>query len=274
MNKFVNERLLSDFFQEEALSQNILKEVLRFHQSTNFLLGSEIKTNPFTMNMLDWAKKVENRDTIPSNSPKILYLSEAVRKENSGSHRNFVKDEPVSINSITRIFNKSFGRSENGSKNYPSAGGLYPILPILLVFSSSAITDIKESGSYLYDGDRNALIQLKAWESEELTKVKKAIHPHGDPLSNLAMVYSMDIKKSITKYRLRGYRHGLIEAGLISQSFIDALNEDEITNWGQCLWSGYNDNLLTKMVGLNVRDAPLVIAQWFGIKGELSNDSL
>ena len=192
--------------------------------------------------------------------------------KHKGSNRKFTKKVPLPLDVLGRILGESFGRSEDGSKKYSSAGALYPVIPILLVFSSDAVEGISEPGSYLFDSKGYRLICLERWDVEELNKVKNAIHPKGEILSNLSMAYAVDLKRAITKYRLRGYRHSLIETGLISQSFASSLIEEDKYNLGHCMWSAFNDNSLSKMIGMNIREAPVTIVQWFGIIEDSSND--
>ena len=35
-------------------------------------------------------------------------------------------------------------------------------------------------------------------------------------------------------------------------------------NRGELCWSGFNDDQLTKLSGLNARNAPIVLLQWWG----------
>ncbi|MCA1063901.1 nitroreductase family protein [Rossellomorea sp. AcN35-11] len=264
MNEFVNDRLIRDYFQDDAISLDVLNKIVNFHQSSNFLLTKDIKSYPYTKEIFDWLQKVENTDVFPNNLNKIIEF-QPNEKSYPGTSREFNKENIISKRVIENLLVGAFGRSKGkSSKKYPSAGALYPVMPILLVLKGDAVEGIAEPGSYLFDGTKHRLIQLEQWDSETLDSVLEAINPLGNPLSNTALVYSIDLRRAVTKYRMRGYRHSLIEVGLMAQSFINELHNTNDFNLGQCMWSGFNDNMLTRLVGLNTREAPVVSLQWFG----------
>src|SRR5699024_5342085 len=139
------------------------------------------------------------------------------------------------------------------SKRYPSAGGLYSVIPLVCIFEKNVIKDqYIKPGCYLFDSTDIKLKCIKEWDESELQHVKHLINSYDSILySNIAMAYAVDLKRSITKDRKRGYRHALIEIGLMSQSLRESLNEKE--GYGHLSWTGRIDNALTSNLGLIVK---------------------
>jgi len=184
------------------------------------------------------------------------------------SIRDFDMNKKMDIDTLANILYLSFGRDENKqSKRYPSAGALYPVLPLIYVFNENIIKEENiPKGCYLYYGDEQKLFCLKHWSEEDLIVIKSKINLLNSSLySNICIGYAIDIKKAIVKYGKRGYRHALIEAGAMCQSFREVSNNIN-ENIGDFCWSGFADNALTYLSGLNPRLAPITLIQWFGFR--------
>ncbi|MED4129437.1 hypothetical protein [Shouchella miscanthi] len=263
MNNISKRRLEWDYLQDGAIGNDIINKIVKFNQESASLLSPNLQSTPYTHEILNWLEAVEWTDVLPEYF--IEEISLHVDKVNfPSSVRNYVEWQ-IPNGVIAELLYNSFGRSTDLlSKSYASAGALYPVMPLLLVIDKNAIEGISKPGSYIYDGSNQKLLRLADWSSNEtLNKVKSALCPKEKTFSNVAMAYSLDIRRSATKYRLRGYRHGLIEVGLMAQSFKTVLRKNKY-GLAECIYSGYNDNLLTYLCGLNVRLAPIVGLQWFG----------
>ncbi|WP_342478704.1 nitroreductase family protein [Paenibacillus sp. FSL H7-0350] len=251
---FEAEKLLENF-QDRAL----LDQILKFHQKTTWqYIGEE----NLDLRLTRWLELVQFTDVLPEYyEQKIDFNVKKIKLNEGRSKRTFKKNGVIDFNQLGEILYESFGLSEGSlSKPYPSAGALYPIIPLLLVLDENAVERDFLPGSYVFDSHEARLLMIKKFDQEEILKIKKNIY--GESLSGIAICYSIDIRRSIAKYRSRGYRHALIEVGLMAQSFRSTLERHK--GFGECTWSGFNDNALSSILGLSPRLSPVVLVQWFG----------
>ena len=71
-----------------------------------------------------------------------------------------------------------------------------------------------------------------------------------DAPPNLCILYLVHIKKSIFKYRYRGYRHALMEVGSMYQQVAMV---SQSLGLGSTVWSGFNDYQVMDELGLDRR---------------------
>ncbi|WP_433745930.1 hypothetical protein [Falsibacillus pallidus] len=257
-----------DITQDIAISRKILNETLKFHQSATWNQSAVSKHKNINQNIYNWALLNERQAVIPPNSSEVILLNNS-NFTHQGSQRNYDNNKILSFNTISDLLKKSFGVPDPlSSRRYPSAGALYPIMPLFYLFNHEKIENFHSNGCYLFNPIENSLHCLKKWEDQELKEVISSINPYDGLLSNFAIGYAIDIRKSITKYRKRGYRHALIEIGLMAQAFKESLKEISDFRMGELCHSGFNDNELTFNSGLNVRLAPVSLIQWFGVLKE------
>lgn len=255
---------LADTIQNKILDESVLDNVLKFHQKTtwqnlyNWRLERDVRS---------WLELVEHMDILPMYYEERVNLN--VFREHiptSRSHREFKENWIISKECIGDILYKAFGRYEGGnSKEYPSAGALYPVIPLLYVFDENVVKNQIKPGCYVLDSYQMDLLLIQSFSQSYVKKlISDGLFIDSLP-SKLAIGYAVDFKRAITKYRERGYRHSLIEVGLASQSFRHALPQE----FGDYCFSGFNDNAFTKLSGLSPRLAPIMMLQWFGEKKDV-----
>ncbi|MHB1955862.1 MAG: nitroreductase family protein [Sulfobacillus sp.] len=266
----IQDRLNSDVFQSRVLSSDLLDQVVKFHQKTTNIPSTLLQNITMWPELIYWIEAVQHTDTLPTLSLERIEM-EVTTSEFEASARAFDKRWHVGKEVIGSILYGAFGRGRSFHKRYPSAGALYPIIPILCVFSKAAMKGV-EPGSFAFDARQPALLRLNAWSEDDLQDVRSfACVTEGDLPSNLAMGYAIDMRRAVTKYRHKGYRHALIEIGLMAQSFRETLREASVrlgTPLGERCWSAFADNALTSMCGLDVRLAPIGLLQWFGQRSD------
>ncbi|MCF6136514.1 hypothetical protein [Pseudalkalibacillus berkeleyi] len=253
----------AEAIQDKILDEKTLHAVTKFHQSTSWHMPFNWGLDEDTQ---EWMDLVENTDVLPENvDDEIVFDRDTQYEHQYGSSRNFKLDYAFSKYQVGKILENAFGRTHLlGSKPYPSAGALYPVIPLLFVLDSKAIEDEGSEGCYVYDSTNHKLLLIKSFTTSDIEKLKRHLCPNDGFFSHLAMGYAIDFKRAITKYKKRGYRHGLIEVGLMAQSFRHSL--DAFPDMGEFCWSGFNDNALTHLAGLNPKLAPITLMQWFGMK--------
>lgn len=266
----IQDRLNWDVLQSRVLSSELLNEVVRFHQKTTNIPSTLLQNVTMWPELLYWIEAVQHTDTLPTLPLERIEL-EVTIKEFEASVKNFDMRWNVGKGVIGTILYGAFGRGRALHKRYPSAGALYPIIPILCVFSKTAVKDV-EPGSFALDPRQPALLRLNAWSEGNLLDLQPLVSMAGGDLpSNLAVGYAIDMRRAVTKYRHKGYRHALIEIGLMAQSFRETLREVSVQleiPLGERCWSGFADNALTSMCGLDVRLAPIGLLQWFGKRSD------
>lgn len=252
--------------QDTIVSDKQLNDVLKMHQRTTW--HKDIR--PLSLsdnNLVTWIDLVTMTDTLPVHSEKSIPLeyNDEFDSYDTGSIRHFKPTFSIEFRELSHIFLKAFGRQISSKhKSYPSAGGIYPIIPILIVLETKVLEGIEVPGTYIYNATDHEFILLKNFKQQDMDKVIKNIDVTGLENNKLAIAYAIDLKRTITKYRIRGYRHSLIEIGLMAQSFRQSVSEFE--RLGEVCWSGFNDNALTHALGLSPRLAPVALLQWFGEK--------
>lgn len=251
------------FLESSARNEKVLKEVQKFHYSTMNTTWKSIRNNPPNYYLFRWLDSVVFKDILPKSYEENIQLNVKKHEMNNSTHY-FKKDATINLQFVGQLLYDAFGRDEEtGSKKYPSAGALYPIVPLLLVFDEKAINGINVPGCYVFDSTNINLLRVSSWETEDqIQKVTKLVSFDSEIRSPYCIAYAIDYKRAVTKYLYKGYRHALIEVGLMAQSFREVLKLDGIL--GERCWSGFEDLALTAACGLNVRLCPITLIQWFG----------
>lgn len=254
-----------DHYQERAISKDVLNVVTKFHQITTSVYFPSMNSSMVNADILKWTKQVENTDILP-NYYNYSYKLTHDHKEITGSNWIFNKKYEFSKNKIGNILFSAFGRDrESKSKNYPSAGALYPVFPVLYVLDRNVVKGLKKEGCYVFDPEAVDLKLIQSFDKVSVEKFRQFTVNDKEVPSNIAIGYALDIKRAITKYRTKGYRLALIEAGLMAQSLKMALSSEG--DFGELCWGGFSDNALTHLSGLNVKLSPVILLQWIGKRG-------
>lgn len=254
-----------EILEDSLLTEKELNDVIKIHQKTtwNIPYRWELIDSDDLYYYLGLAEKISSLPITVEQTIPLTPLKDDIKSNNKKSERFFKEDYYFEEAQLSKILYKSFGKRGDSHKNYPSAGGLYPVIPILLVLNNSSVPFLENTGAYVYNSTEHELLLLKSLTNKELNECKKSIvAPAGRELPNLAMIYAVDIRRSITKYKIRGYRHSLIEVGAMAQNFRNSLWDFD--NLRECCYSGFSDNKLTNILGLSPRLAPIIMIQWFG----------
>lgn len=264
MNKYVitNQSDYWDLMLYKIMDNHSFNDVMKFHQSSTMVKnGSSI--SPYNQEVLQWLNQVENTDIVPNFFELEVHLPPVSKINHQGSIRSFKLNEPLGLSLLSQILHLSFGRSaESTSKRYPSGGGLYPVFPVLVILEG--YNSDYPRGSYIYDNKHNSIKLIKQWSDEDFETLQGTINSWERRMySNYFIAYAIDIPRAIAKYKRRGYRHALIEVGTMAQSLRESIL-DLNQSLGDLCWSGFDDNALTYLLGLNPRICPVALIQWFG----------
>ena len=255
-----------DMLQSRTLTSDLIGEVLRFHQRTVSIPTHSVHNIAGHFEVQQWISGIRQTDALPAMPRERISLNVS-RTQFAASADHFDQEWRMSVEALGALLYRAFGRDESLHKRYPSAGALYPILPILCVFGDDAVAGIRP-GAFAFDARSPGLLRLETWLPERLTTLQEVVCASGAARpSRLAIAYAMDMRRALTKYRFKGYRHALIEVGLGAQAFREALREvgeQHGRKFGERCWSDFADNALTAACGLDIRLAPITLLQWFG----------
>jgi SagB-type dehydrogenase family enzyme len=126
----------------------------------------------------------------------------------------------------------------NGRRPYASAGGIYSIEHYVLCLNISG----KEQPSTAYCDSRSGrLLHVDSQAPREALLTSLGLREDGETVPAFAIVQTIDIERSTRKYQERGYRFGLLEAGLSAQTLCLVGTSMGL---GSIIWGGYYDHLL------------------------------
>lgn len=175
--------------------------------------------------------------------------------------------KPLSFKDLQTFLIHSFSPNETGHRPYPSAGGLYPVEPLVFIFKER-ISDLPEMkpGCYHYRPVSQSLQLLKTMTKEQLYhKILHGFVPI-EQAPAICIAYIAHIGKAIFKYRYRGYRHALMEAGSMYQQAGITARQMGMHNTA---WSTFSDHELLHDLGLDHGSYAALTMQLFGF-GESS----
>ena len=158
--------------------------------------------------------------------------SDFIRKASTPKFTN----RKIDFSTIQNVLINSFSVDESGKRPYPSAGGLYPVEPLVFLFDDK-INGFNESpaGCYHFRSVSKKLQLIKKMEFNHF--YEKILHEfvgnNPEHWPNFCILYVAHIGKAIFKYRYRGYRHALMEAGSMYQhaTFVSQQKELRTTVW-------------------------------------------
>ena len=156
----------------------------------------------------------------------------------------------------------TFSPDETGRRAYPSAGGLYPIEPLIFLFEESIETEKPFiSGCYHFRPISQTLQLIKPLSKEFF--YDQLLHSLIDTENQPAfcMLYTAHFGKSIFKYRYRGYRHAVMEAGSMYQLAVSTSQNIGLSN---TVWSSFAEYELLAALDLDPGTFMPITMQLFG----------
>lgn len=232
----------------------VLSEVLDFHNKGNYTLHEAFQNISYLH-----ALSATDLETLTGKEIRLypdMHLSAPLNCTSTvhpslirhGSCEEFSHTE-TPFSTIENLFQPLLGRLKDSHKRgYPSGGALYPIETFVCSLNEESNSwPFTEKALHLLPHSRAFEIVQNASSCKTL-KESMLSSPSAIGSPNIAIVYIAYLPKTLCKYRYRGYRLALMEAGSIYM-----LIELQAKSLGlRCrLWSGFNDTMLCKALGLN-----------------------
>lgn len=164
------------------------------------------------------------------------------------------------------LLNAYCATDTRGSRPYPSAGALYPVRVFLALLNSSNDEDRSrvegcEAGLYCLLPATRRLQSWKKCGTSEIFDHWNLRGTHQLENAAFAVAYVLDLEQATFKYRARGYRHGLIEAGAMAQQADLVALQLGLRNR---IHSSFCDSQLTAHLELRATEFLPICVQWFG----------
>lgn len=240
-----------------------LQEVLNFHCQTNFQFldypGIQI-TNNLSQSILEDLEFSEQMIS-PFCGDSISCKASDIKIRRKASANSFA-NQKIPFETLESLLCNSFSCSEDGRRPYPSAGALYPVDILVAILASRLDNFPGKSGIYHFRPKKAVLQPLLCFSDDDLSNLLiSGKIDENYKLFRFAIIYVANIYKMIIKYKLRGYRHALMEVGSMYQQADMVSNRLDLTTR---LSSSFSDLLLCKKLGLDETVNLPIVKHFFG----------
>ncbi len=255
-------RKINTTFHYDNLLDNSEMDFEKFHESTKMHeFPSEIIIDDIPQEWIKISYKSYQRlDRIILPDPQPLFPDIASLKQillSRQSNRIF-SSKPVGINTMSPLLYFSAGlknrkKLQVPQRFYPSGGGRYP----LEIYIISLKTDLPR-GVYHYNIMEHTLEELALFE---LFDFHKYFHQEWGKKAAFIVVMTAVFGRNVVKYKDRGYRHVLSEAGHLAQNFY--LNSTALSIFCSSI-GGYKDEEINNLLDVDGKRETVVYAMAFG----------
>lgn len=202
---------------------------------------------------------------LPQSRELSIALSQAIRQRVSC---RFFRNAPLALDEIGTILALGygvegtihFGAIEHLERPVPSGGGLYPLEFYLII---RQVTDLS-AGLYHYAPLTHGLEQLKqiAFSDAFISQIFMN-QPYLKGASAILVITAV-VERSMHKYRDRGYRYILLEAGHAAQNMCLAAVS---LNLGVLPVGGFFDSLIANVLEINLEEEAILYGLALGHPG-------
>lgn len=228
----------------------VLRITREFHRRTEYHISREIPVSMATaipysaLEAAEWSEtrfypRTDAEIPIPRQSPG------ACSRQRSAQ---MFAGNPIPDNDLYQILDTGFlVHAHNGvpHRPYASAGALFPVeifMAITKVFQNSEL----RPGLYHVLCRSRALMPF--WIPSSPADIAHVFTPADWGAPPVSLVYVINLSKAVLKYNYRGYRHAMMEVGVLYQQMDTILCKYDLKS--RC-WSGFSDAVLGKALGLN-----------------------
>ncbi len=160
-------------------------------------------------------------------------------------------DQTIAFSEVKTLLVECFSPDKQGHRPYPSAGGLYPVEPLVFIFPDK-ISGFNSyiSGCYHFRPISKKLQLIERMSAQHLfeTLLHGYLGNTSEKWPNFAFLYLAHAGKALFKYRYRGYRQALMEAGSMYQQ---ATLKAEQHGLKTTLWSTFSEPQMSYELGLD-----------------------
>lgn len=247
---------ISHDYYLKFIANDVFEDTLSFHSKGNFTIHKSTK-HFTTLHHLS-----ENElKTLTGN--EIELYPDMTKEHDQHEIPQISADHPLSrhescdefygrgipFQTIGKLLSPLLGKPGHKFKRgYPSGGALYPV-EVFCCNLSNKNTDWPEDQNILHLLPRSKKFEpLTARTTTNTLLQVTTPKPSGVGRPSVAIIYFMYLPKSLFKYRYRGYRLALMEAGSMYMLIDLRCKELHLQNR---MWSGFSDYQITKTLKLN-----------------------
>ena len=236
---------------------DVIDETLAFHAKGNYIIHKATQhvsaLHQIPSNELDAlaGKELQLNTLLNKNCHSLLKLAPLAPDHflNRNNSCERFTERPLHFNTVQSLLAPLLVKTGSTYKRgYPSGGALYPI-EVFCINLSNKIEGWPTNSNVLH-----LLASSKTFEchSPDINHqlLSQTITPLNDCIGSpsLALIFCIYLPKALFKYRHRGYRLSLMEAG--SMYMLIDLRCKEL-NLDSRPWSGFTDHQITKHLNLN-----------------------
>lgn len=251
----------------QYLDPIVVEEVRRFHARTVYSLPiPSAKRALFPPVPADTLNRITNSETVFATSGGINVDLRAWRGcgslQRARSAHRFCGESVAEWESFEQLLAQSFLATDpnDSPRPYPSGGALYPIEIVVAVFPNR-VSGIECSGTYHLRCNSGRLEHIAPSGENELLRALTGGEADALGRPQFAIVYVMNIERALVKYRYRGYRLALLEAGSMYQQ-ADLVGDT--LGFRNRLWAGFSDYALCRVAAMDPRVLLPLVVQFFG----------
>lgn len=200
--------------------------------------------------------------SLPIPDSGLPEIPDSVRRNPSAASFSL---QPLPFSIIAHLLINSFCANSPDSRRrpYPSGGALYPIHVVLCRISEVTAWPSEVDALHLLPVSRQ-LEDLKAESADKLLRTLTGGQTETLGTPAFAIVYAISFEQAIFKYRSRGYRLALMEAGSMYQTADLCGKALGLQNR---MWAGFCDHRVARDLGLDPRHIAPLAVQFFGLAG-------
>jgi SagB-type dehydrogenase family enzyme len=201
-------------------------------------------------------------DILPFHSQDITCVSDEAAEYQRHPSINAFDSKNITFNNLSKFLVHAFSPDEKGRRPYPSAGGLYPVEPLVFMFNERVDNEI-QSGCYHFRPISKKLQLIKNVTYERFfNKILHGMIPL-DKAPCFCILYIAHLSKSIFKYRYRGYRHAVMECGAMYQQATIVSQQQGLKTTA---WSSFGDHEVLHEINLDYGVFLPITMQLFGYR--------
>lgn len=247
---------------EGVIDPQVYHDVLKTHakEAITFLDYGNTSITRASQNLIAQAEFTECEiSPFHKNDVDCTATSEPIFSRQSSLNK--FAQRKIAFTEVQKLLIDSFSPAANGSRPYPSAGGLYPVEPLVFLFEEGISDGSFPSGCYHFRPVSKQLQLLKRMSRQQFIAALMHGFVQSDSAPSLIILYLAHVGKSIFKYRYRGYRHAMMEAGSMYQqaTFISQQMSLRTT-----LWSTFSEHQMLYEIGLDYGTYLPITMQFFG----------
>lgn len=169
--------------------------------------------------------------------------------------------EKAEFRDVRQFLVNSFSPDPAGHRPYPSAGGLYPVEPLIFLFPERLNGFSEAAGCYHFRPVSQKLQRLQKIDASLF--FERLMHQYFEKSHwpCFGILYTAHLSKAIFKYRYRGYRHALMEAGSMYQQ---AIRVSQKMGWRNTVWSTFSEHEMLCALELDYGSWLPLTMQFFG----------